>query len=124
MEMVQGRTLVPGQRVRVYVNLHKQGRFSIVDLKTGLVCAYATSCLIEDATFHVSVTGREKVRREKRKMVHAWVRGVFKEGEGRKPTNLLTTVHYNPYENETFVSNGNSVTTSNQAYFENKQVYI
>ncbi|MGE7305689.1 hypothetical protein ACQKJG_17865 [Priestia megaterium] len=124
MEMLHDRTLEIGQKVRVYVNLHKQGRFSIVDTRSGLVCGYASSCLLEDAHFYVSPSGREKVRKTKHKMVHAWVRGIFKgadlEGEG-----FTEAVSYNPYKNETFIdSEGEDVHYAEQAYFTNKKVYL
>jgi hypothetical protein len=125
LELVPGRTIEVGQKVRVYVNLHKQGRFSIVDMKTGLVCGYTSSCLLKDAIFHVSESGRQKVIDTKTKMVHAWVRGIFLGSDLEQPERTQKEVRYNPYLNEGFVNReGSIITTSELAYFTNKKVFI
>lgn len=125
MEMLHGRTIEPGQRVRVYVNLHKQGRFSVVDMKTGLVCGYTSSCLLKDAIFHVSESGRQKVIDTKTKMVHAWVRGTYVGSELERPETTKTEVKYNPYANKGFVdSDGTIIESADLAYFKDKKVFI
>jgi hypothetical protein len=66
-------------RVRVYRNLHKKC-YSIVSLEgenKGRVIAHEQTVLLEDATFKVSQRGRERVLREKRKNVHAYVKGTL-----------------------------------------------
>jgi hypothetical protein len=125
LELVPGRTIEVGQKVRVYVNLHKQGRFSIVDMKSGLVCAYTSNCLLKDAIFHVSPSGRQKVIDTKTKMVHAWVRGIYMGSDLKQPEITKEEVRYNPYLNEGFIDQkGIMVTNSNYAYFTNKKVFI
>lgn len=125
MELVTGRKIEIGQRVRVYVNLHKQGRFSIVDMKTGLVCCYTSNCLLEDAVFHVSENGRKQVIKTKRKMVHAWVRGTYLGSDLEQPPTLNKEVVYNPYLHEGFVNTkGEIIKGAKQAYFTNKKVYM
>lgn len=123
--MLQGRTIKPGMKVRVYVNLHKQGRFSVVDMKTGLVCGYTSSCLLKDAIFHVSESGRQKVLETKHKMVHAWVRGIYMGSELERPENTTKEVSYNPYTQERFMdAEGNIIETAEHAFFSNKKVYV
>lgn len=125
MELVPGRTIEVGQKVRVYVNLHKQGRFSIVDMKSGLVCAYTSNCLLKNAIFHVSQTGRQKVIDTKTKMVHAWVRGIYMGSDLEQPETTRKEVRYNPYLNEGFVdSEGNIINGAELAYFTNKKVFV
>ncbi|MED4068615.1 hypothetical protein [Priestia megaterium] len=124
MEIFKDRKLEVDQKVRVYVNLHKQGMFSIVDMKTGLVCCYARTCLIKDATFYVSESGREKVRKTKQKLVHAWVRGIF-QGADLEPQEYNTEYQYNPYFHEGFTnSDGYIITEAPFAYMSNKKVFV
>lgn len=125
MEVVKGRSIEIGQRVRVYVNLHKQGRFSIVDMKSGLVCCYVSNCLLENAIFHVSETGKDQVRKTKRKLVHAWVRGTYLGGDINRPQRLTKEIQYNPYYHDGFTdTKGHIIKEAAQAYFENKKVFI
>ncbi|KJE27041.1 hypothetical protein LG52_36 [Geobacillus kaustophilus] len=84
-----------GQRVKVYKNLHKKC-YSIVDAKTGRVVAYADEVLLRDATFKVSEKGRQRVLREKRKNVHAYVVGTF--ALTYPVETLFKKVTYNPYK--------------------------
>lgn len=85
-------------KVKVYFNLHKK-TFSIMDLKTRRVVRYADDVTLRDVTFKVSEAGRQRVLREKRKNVHAYVIGKidpFPVDNGREVT-------YNPYKYKTFV---------------------
>jgi hypothetical protein len=125
VDFLYGRTIEKGDLVRVYVNLHQQGRFSVVNVKTGLVCGYATSLLLQDAVFHVSESGRLQVIETRCKKVHAWVKGVFLEDDIRRPSELTEEVKYNPYLHKGFTdTNGTIVTYANQAFLSDKQVYI
>ena len=85
-----------GIRVQVYWNI-QQHRFSVVDLATGRVIPdlHPESLVLRDATFVVQRAGRERVRRERRKNVHAFVRGVLWTGE--PPEAAWQGVAYNPY---------------------------
>ena len=83
-------------KVEVYRNLNN-GRLSIRDAKTKLVIGHADRVKLLDVTFHVSQAGRERVLREKRKNVHAVVRGYMVSalfGEGYKGRSLLEYVGY------------------------------
>ena len=66
-------------RVQVYRNLHKSiGKsavYSVRDKKTRRVVDHQSFIILRDCKFHVSQSGRERVLREKRKNVHAWVEG-------------------------------------------------
>ena len=108
-------------KVEVYRNLHN-GMLSIRDAKTKHVVGHADRVTLADATFHVSQSGRERVLREKRKNVHAVVRGTlvsFMFGGGYKGRSLSSyvpdgevpqfamsdvQVKYNPYKYSTFMA--------------------
>ena len=117
-------------RVQVYRNLNN-GLISIQDLSTGLVLGHADAIDLQRATFIVREAGRQQVLKEKRKNVHAFVRGKvidvrnFKPFKGRgegieddspyawcnstklqRGSMLVTTtkVSYNPYKAPHFVT--------------------
>jgi hypothetical protein len=95
--------------VDVYWNLHKDC-FSIRCRETGRVLYHRTNPFyVRDVSLVVQPAGRERVLREQRKNVHAFVRGVYvPHGDGapleRPPWSLLrepekcSRVAYNPYK--------------------------
>ena len=97
-------------RVEVYFNLHKY-IWSVRSCKTGRVILHTDKVHIDNPTFVVRKAGRERVLREGRKNVHAFVRGditVFNDFDyikvGFDPDYLdYTLVSYNPYKFDTFV---------------------
>ena len=108
-------------KVEVYRNLHN-GKLSIRDAKTKLVIGHADRVKLVDVTFHVSQAGRERVLRERKKNVHAVVRGymvsaLFGESyKGRslfdytgygdpicvRPYHEVEPIKYNPYKSSAF----------------------
>ena len=109
-------------KVKIYRNLHKK-TFSVVDQATGRVAFYATNFLLADARFRVQKAGRQRVLREGRKNVHAYVvgtllgfRGEDREGfpvwiphRGLSFRRGFKEVSYNPYKAGDFMSNGEPV---------------
>ena len=92
-------------RVEAYYNLTRSC-WSVRSLEgenKGRVFLYAESLAIENAKFVVRKGGRDKVRREKQKNVHAFVRGSLSDKTNSKHR-LPLPVTYNPYKNETFVN--------------------
>lgn len=94
-----------GQRVKVYYNLHKH-TFSVQ--KQGLVILHADYVKLENVEFKVRPTGKEKVRQEKSKNVHAFVIGELIDycqypcdDIPEEPSGDIVT--YNPYKYDTFV---------------------
>ena len=90
----------------LYRNLHTH-TWSQVDRSTGLVASHPLEALILDASFVVQPAGNAKVRKDKRKHVHAYVRGrSFSE---HLPNTLedigdgWQRITYNPYKHTTFV---------------------
>jgi hypothetical protein len=106
-------------RAEVYKNLHT-GTWSVRDLGVGKVVAHPLAVLVSDADFVVRKSGRERVLREQRKNVHAFVRGtiidmyIFDEPD----LSEMRSATYNPYQNKTFVDTitGNSVSDSSLVY--------
>lgn len=97
MESHKGREVVSGLLVDIYRNLH-HGGFSIRDSKTKLVLAHADTVLIKGGIeFKVNEKGRLKTIEEKRKRVHAFVRGYFVSGNGMKSPDMNRVLIYDPY---------------------------
>jgi hypothetical protein len=130
-------------RVRVYFNLHKKV-WSVQDYQKSRgwrIIAHAEEIYLKNVTFNVSVAGRLRVLREKRKNVHAFAIGdvVYMLGAFRPDGTSLdefgtggpfpntshvldgvpcwSPVRYNPYEGPTFTMDGNSVHEIPQAIF-------
>ena len=94
-----------GQRVMVYYNLHKH-TFSVQ--KNGIVVLHADYVKLENVEFRVRKGGRERVRQEKSKNVHAFVIGDLVDfceypcdEIPEEPTGDIVT--YDPYKYDSFV---------------------
>ena len=94
-----------GQRVKVYYNLHKH-TFSVQ--KNGLVVMHADYIKLENVEFKVRPGGKQKVRQENSKNVHAFVIGDLVDycqypcdDIPEEPTGDIVT--YNPYKYDSFV---------------------
>ena len=94
-----------GEKVMVYYNLHKH-TFSVQ--KNGIVVFHADYLELKDVEFRVRVGGKEKVRKEKSKNVHAFVIGMLEdfcehpcEEMPEEPVGEIVT--YNPYLYDSFV---------------------
>lgn len=97
-------------RHEAYFNLHKQ---CLSVRPMGGKVSHAKAVVFTDVQFVVSKAGRERVIREKRKNVHAFVRGTLSTSTGNSQAvhvireyceHLgLRRVTYNPYKYETFV---------------------
>ena len=95
-------------RVEVYWNLHKK-LFSVRALEgenKGRVIQHAYKVKLEEASFVVQPAGRERVLREGKKNVHAFVRGrIANSGfEDCHEDFSDEKVTYNPYIYDTFVN--------------------
>ena len=90
-----------GDRVEVYWNLHKLC-FSI--RKNGRVVKHLHEgpeyLTLTDVKFAVQPAGRAKVLREKKKNVHAFIRGTI---NFESPVAYQEFVSYNPYKGDTFM---------------------
>lgn len=90
------------------------------------VIGHYKQLVLQGCTFHVSERGRQRVLRERRKNVHATVRGYglcWQEAEKYDPMGGLldgpgVVVSYNPYKGPTFTTDyGLSVTAAEHVIF-------
>jgi hypothetical protein len=100
---MMSKAQLKGKWVEVYYNLHK----NVLSVRRGGRVQLHTEALeLDNVKFVVQPAGREKVLKEKRKNVHAFVRGNYKcSGKNaRLPWNSLwKRVRYNPYNFKTFM---------------------
>tara|TARA_R110000751_G_scaffold20241_8_gene59597 strand:- start:489 stop:878 length:390 start_codon:yes stop_codon:yes gene_type:complete len=106
-------------RVEVYWNLHKKC-WSV--RHKGKVIDHKEVVDLMDVTWVVQPAGNARVRREKRKNVHAFARGTLADNSFLAfPGDMSdhNRASYNPYENTTFMRGfiGNALTKSNYARF-------
>lgn len=109
--------------IKVYRNLHKQC-WSVQ--QDGLVKAHTNLIKLFDCEFIVNQKGREKVIKEKRKNVHAFIKGYLSE----LFDSMLDTIHgteitYNPYKNEFFYekNSGSSIHSADAVLLDDRKVY-
>jgi len=89
----------PAKPVYVYRNLHKK---CLSVRQRGIVRCHAKNVVLKDCDFIVWKAGQTKVRKEKKKNVHAFLFGYVSTGEAANE--LLDfgweSVYYNPYSCE------------------------
>jgi hypothetical protein len=118
LKSYKGRALPKqGQWVEVYYNLHN-GLFSVKDYHTGLVLAHGEHIHIYNPEFKVSESGRQRVLREGKKNVHAYVKGSF-WGTGeldRDVRRQYEGIYYNPKTQDKFTKYGTMQDANDQGY--------
>lgn len=92
-------------RIFAYYNVQKQ-TFSLKALEgphKGRVIAHRKRVVLSDCEFAVSEAGRQRVLRERKKNVHAGVKGTWRQV---LPEGLSCPVRlsYNPYKGKTFIT--------------------
>lgn len=115
------------KRVRVYFNLHRK-LFSVQEKtsKGWRVWLHANQITLENAVFKVSEAGRQRVIREKKKNVHAFVEGSMVLHDTVEVINPTIQLSYNPYKAGVFVERGSQqpVYGARFAVLKDKQIYI
>lgn len=126
MELKENQSLVEGQRVKIYLNPHKMGRFSIEDCQTGIVVAYADSILLKDAQFIVDKQKQEQAKIEGSRNIHAFVIGSYVVTDQERPKELSRQGYYNPFHVDTFVNEETRepLHSADLLYCHNKRVYF
>lgn len=120
MKAYKGRKIDPRFPVEVYRNLHHPGVVYSIRQR-GLVVAHADRFCLSECHFHVSPSGREKVIREKKKYVHAWVLGYM---AGQRGISVGDRVSYNPFTHTSFMCNNAPITSASRARFTPKGVFV
>ena len=86
--------------VQVYWNLHK----NVWSVRhQGKVIAHMGIICLSDVTFRVQPAGRDRVRREGKKNVHAFACGKYEPARSYHDKKLGRNITYNPYKYDTFV---------------------
>jgi hypothetical protein len=91
--------------VRVYKNLHT-GTLSMqtyIKGKGWRVHSHPMRVMLKDAKFLVYEAGRQRVLKEKRKNVHAYIQGTL---QTKSPKKYPNRARYNPYKYSTWVGLG------------------
>jgi hypothetical protein len=92
-------------RIRIYWNIRKKC-YSMLNPETGRVIGHASNVYLRDARFIVNAAGRDRVRSERRKNVHAFVDGRLTEPPLTALERFMPIrVNYNPYRDDGFVAN-------------------
>lgn len=115
-------------KVKVYFNLHRH-LFSVVALEgasKGRVIAHRSLLRLANARFKVSEAGRQRVLREKRKNVHAFVVGELCETWVDPVTFTTREATYNPYLYSTFVFKDSKepIFSASCVWLENKKIRV
>ena len=133
MSKLRNGKLNHGDRVEIYRNLHND-TFSI--RRNGKVVKHLENWMalhLKDVKFAVQPAGREKVRREGKKNVHAFIRGTylapstFPHTTSEFKAKCTEWVTYNPYQNDHFtatVTDPETTFTSYQDVHEAKLVTL
>lgn len=110
--------LMYGETVRVYRNLHRD-RWSIQGKRDGrwVVVAYAGAVTLEDCRPVVSEAGRQRVKDQGRKGVHAFIEGKLRR-EFTRPGEHCERLTYNPFRSGSFECAGQPVTGAFAATFD------
>ena len=122
MSKLRNGKLNHGDRVEIYRNLHND-TFSI--RRNGKVVKHLAnwqSIFLKDVKFAVQPAGREKVRREGKKNVHAFIRGTylapstFPHTTSEFKAKCTEWVSYNPYQDDHFTATVTAPETTFTSY--------
>ncbi|MDP4096281.1 hypothetical protein OIN60_05790 [Paenibacillus sp. P96] len=91
-----------GQLVLIAFHLHKRC-FSVRLATTRKVAGYTDRIIVRDVRFPVSSSGRMRVLRERKKNVHAFVKGKYEQDIDSLSQLQLREAYYNPYQVTGFV---------------------
>lgn len=111
-------------KVEVYFNLHRKC-FSV--RKNGIVIRHCNRITLKNSTFKVSQAGRNRVLKEQKKNVHAFVVGspIGKISDGCYDVN---EIGYNPYKQGYFIRKANKEAIHSAEFVRlvvlNKKAYI
>ena len=88
-------------RIRAYYNLHRKC-FSVQDYQSGLVIEHTDKLFMTNAMFVVRKSGNERVKKEGKKNVHAFVNGIRQSKWQNTDHCNNYEVKYNPYTMDFF----------------------
>jgi len=103
----KGRTIDLEQPIRIFRNLNKKGTWYSVRQGT-LTVAHAKAICVRDCKFIVNEKVRDRVAKNKKKEVHAFIEGMYAingMGTTAKKNDLPAEIKYNPYFDKYFKCN-------------------
>ena len=104
-------------RVSVYKNLHN----NLFSVKTKNVIGHTDYLILTNCEFRVQEKGRQRVIKEQRKNVHAYIKGDVVSGNIKGDYDEIS---YNPYKNASFMVRGEPIYTAKLVLFRDKKVYL
>lgn len=110
----KGRTIKSNVPVEVYRNLHN-GMLSV--RQNGLVVAHVQTIDLIDVAFKVNESGRQRVIRDKKKNVHAFVCGIplsVNWPTGANVQRAWQRITYNPYKAGAFMAGNQEARAGDQ----------
>jgi hypothetical protein len=111
------------KQVRIYFNLHKK-TLSVQTKANGQwkVTAHQFTAYLQNAKFKVSEAGRQRVLKQQKKNVHAFITGELIE---KLPQNgTFDSARYNPYELEKFQSSGKYIDKADFAILNGRELFV
>jgi len=129
LEIRNGSPVI-GHRVEVYVNLNKNGLFSILDRQPksptyNKVLAYAERVTLREARSRISQSKYDSIQNKKQRAVCAMFTGTLVAIDEAKPAGLDVEVHYNPYRAREFHTNdGHVIEEADLIHFEDKLGWV
>lgn len=112
-------------KVRIYYNL----RLQLLSMQAKVqgswkVVKHCEAVSLTDVTFKVSEAGRQRVIKNKRKNVHAYICGTFDEGAAlSKQGEWMDLITYNPYKLEKFYDGEKYVDKADKVFVKGRNVY-
>lgn len=101
----KNRSIDFNKQVKIYKNLHN-GLFSV--MQNNLVVAHIESFTLNNVVFKVNESGRQRVIKEKKKNVHAFICGLLVDVNQALSQDKLSTISYNPYKASNFYFKGDN----------------
>jgi hypothetical protein len=110
-------------KVRVYFNLQKK-LLSVQAKVKGVwkVVRHCQEISLIDVTFKVSERGRQRVIKNKRKNVHAYICGTVAEDQTTQGQ-WFDLITYNPYKLEKFYNGEKYIDTADRVFIKGRMVY-
>lgn len=115
-------------KVDIYRNLNipdnKPEKWSVLDRTTRKVVNHIRTAVVDNVKFIVQPAGRAKVLKEKRKNVHAFVRGEMVDE--RLISSGLVRISYDPYTHDHFIreDTGEAIYEADRVLMTMTGVYI
>lgn len=111
-------------KVRVYFNLRKK-MISVQAKVNGSwkVVNHINELYLKDSVFKVSEAGRQRVIKNRRKNVHAFIYGEIVESLPNPMTLTFNSVYYNPYKVSKFQIKNQDIERADYVYINNRSVF-